>query len=58
MTGLLTIQLKKEYSFSDVVERLVDLSYTRQNMVLSMGHFSVRGDIIDIYDQLLHRNHF
>ena len=36
-------------SFSELIERLVEMGYKRVHMVLEQGEFSVRGAIIDIF---------
>ncbi|AKS32744.1 transcription-repair coupling factor [Mycolicibacterium goodii] len=38
-----------ELEFEDVVARLVDLSYTRVDMVGKRGEFAVRGGILDVF---------
>ena len=40
---------KKEFDFDSILEMLVKLGYKRENMVSSVGEFSLRGDILDIY---------
>ncbi|MGE2717024.1 transcription-repair coupling factor [Mycolicibacterium litorale] len=38
-----------ELEFEDVVRRLVDLAYTRCDMVSKRGEFAVRGGILDVF---------
>ena len=47
------IELKgKNYpSYNHLINKLVELEYTRVNMVLEPDEFSVRGNIIDIYSE-------
>ena len=35
--------------FEDVIARLVDLAYTRVDMVGKRGEFAVRGGILDVF---------
>ena len=39
----------KEYNMSRVAASLVAAGYSREDQVLSRGHFSMRGDIIDVF---------
>jgi transcription-repair coupling factor (superfamily II helicase) len=43
------IQLGMEIPLTDLVERLVRMGYERVDQIQSIGQFSQRGDIIDIY---------
>jgi transcription-repair coupling factor (superfamily II helicase) len=43
------LDVQKEYDRDDVLRHLVDGGYERVDMVERRGHFSVRGDIVDIY---------
>lgn len=43
------LDLGKEYSFQDLLEKLIRMGFERVDMVESMGQFSRRGDILDIY---------
>ncbi len=45
----LAINKNQEISQSLVISTLVDMGYTRVDAVSSLGTFSVRGDIIDVY---------
>ncbi len=38
-----------EYEFDALIERLVELAYTRVDMVGSRGEFAVRGGILDVF---------
>lgn len=44
-----TLSVGAEMEFEDVVARLVDLSYTRVDMVGKRGEFAVRGGILDVF---------
>ena len=45
------IELKKggDYSISDIVEKLVNIGYVREEVVQEKGGFAVKGDILSIY---------
>ncbi|HXY66205.1 MAG TPA: transcription-repair coupling factor [Mycobacterium sp.] len=45
----LTLALGDEVGFEDVIARLVELAYTRVDMVGRRGEFAVRGGILDIF---------
>lgn len=45
----LTMTVGDETPFEDVVQRLVDLAYTRVDMVGRRGEFAVRGGILDVF---------
>lgn len=45
----LDIQVHQEYDRQALLQRLVDSGYERVDMVERRGHFSVRGDIVDIF---------
>ena len=44
-----TLTVGAEVGFEDVIQRLVDLAYTRVDMVGKRGEFAVRGGILDIF---------
>ena len=44
-----TLAVGQEIGFEDVVARLVELAYTRVDMVGKRGEFAVRGGILDIF---------
>ncbi|WP_319430632.1 transcription-repair coupling factor [Mycobacterium sp. RTGN5] len=44
-----TLQLGAEFDFDQLVARLVELAYTRVDMVGKRGEFAVRGGILDIF---------
>ncbi|WP_374024759.1 transcription-repair coupling factor [Mycobacterium sp. HNNTM2301] len=44
-----TFKVGEEIAFSDVVARLVELAYTRVDMVGRRGEFAVRGGILDVF---------
>ena len=44
-----TLIVGDEVGFEDVIARLVDLAYTRVDMVGKRGEFAVRGGILDIF---------
>ncbi|CQD02346.1 transcription-repair coupling factor Mfd (TrcF) [Mycobacterium europaeum] len=44
-----TFSVGQEIAFSDVVARLVELAYTRVDMVGRRGEFAVRGGILDVF---------
>src|SRR6201996_8564074 len=45
----LTLAVGDELVFSDVITRLVELAYTRVDMVGKRGEFAVRGGILDVF---------
>jgi transcription-repair coupling factor (superfamily II helicase) len=45
----LTLTLGEEAEFDAVIARLVDLAYTRVDMVGKRGEFAVRGGILDVF---------
>ena len=45
----LTLTVGAEAEFDDVIARLVDLAYTRVDMVGKRGEFAVRGGILDVF---------
>ncbi len=44
-----TLAVGKEAEFDGVLERLVELAYTRVDMVAKRGEFAVRGGILDVF---------
>ena len=44
-----TLTVGAEAEFDDVIARLVDLAYTRVDMVGKRGEFAVRGGILDVF---------
>jgi len=46
---MLSLRQGTEKSRSDILRRLVDIQYTRNDMDFSRGSFRARGDIIDIF---------
>jgi transcription-repair coupling factor (superfamily II helicase) len=44
-----TLRVGQEIGFEDVIARLVELAYTRVDMVGRRGEFAVRGGILDIF---------
>lgn len=44
-----TLRVGQEIGFDDVIARLVELAYTRVDMVGRRGEFAVRGGILDIF---------
>src|SRR5947209_2466264 len=45
----LTLSVGDELAFEDVITRLVELAYTRVDMVGRRGEFAVRGGILDVF---------
>lgn len=45
----LTLAIGQELPFEDVIARLVELAYTRVDMVGRRGEFAVRGGILDVF---------
>ncbi|MCV7399657.1 transcription-repair coupling factor [Mycobacterium fragae] len=45
----LTLAVGQELPFEDVIARLVELAYTRVDMVGRRGEFAVRGGILDVF---------
>ncbi|MDT5255328.1 MAG: hypothetical protein QOD10_408 [Mycobacterium sp.] len=44
-----TLTIGREIAFEDVIARLVELAYTRVDMVGRRGEFAVRGGILDVF---------
>lgn len=44
-----TLSVGAEVEFEDVIARLVELAYTRVDMVGRRGEFAVRGGILDVF---------
>jgi len=44
-----TLRVGSEHDFDDLVARLVELAYTRVDMVGKRGEFAVRGGILDVF---------
>ncbi|HWT48305.1 MAG TPA: transcription-repair coupling factor, partial [Mycobacterium sp.] len=44
-----TLAIGQEIAFEDVIARLVELAYTRVDMVGRRGEFAVRGGILDVF---------
>ncbi|OBH04682.1 transcription-repair coupling factor [Mycobacterium sp. E2699] len=44
-----TLSVGREIAFEDVIARLVELAYTRVDMVGRRGEFAVRGGILDVF---------
>ena len=44
-----TLRVGDEHDFDDVLVRLVELAYTRVEMVTARGEFAVRGGIVDVF---------
>jgi transcription-repair coupling factor (superfamily II helicase) len=44
-----TLTLGAEAEFDAIIARLVDLAYTREDMVAKRGEFAVRGGILDVF---------
>ncbi|WP_292990467.1 transcription-repair coupling factor [Mycobacterium sp.] len=49
MAEPLTLSLGDEVAFEQVITRLVELAYTRVDMVGKRGEFAVRGGILDVF---------
>ena len=43
------VAIHQEYDRDELLQHLVDAGYERVDLVERRGHFSVRGDIVDIY---------
>ena len=43
------VEIQGEYDRDDLLQHLVDAGYERVDMVERRGHFSVRGDIVDVF---------
>lgn len=50
LKNLILFEKSKDYSFDKTIERLVELGYTRVELPSRKGQFSVRGDILDVFD--------
>ncbi|MCE0763167.1 transcription-repair coupling factor [Pseudonocardia kujensis] len=45
----ITLRVGTEHDFEQLLERLVELAYTRVEMVTARGEFAVRGGILDLF---------
>lgn len=45
----LKLEVKNNYNFTELLNTLVSMGYTRVDNVLELGQFALRGDILDIY---------
>ncbi|MDO4746480.1 MAG: excinuclease ABC subunit UvrB, partial [Bacillota bacterium] len=46
---VLSLRPGMERDRQDILRKLVDIQYTRNDMVLERGNFRVRGDVLDVY---------
>ena len=44
-----TLEINKEYSYKDLINKLIELGYSKVNKIDQSLEFATRGDIIDIY---------
>ena len=49
LRAVFTLEIGKEYSMDDLLERLTGSGYTRCGMVEGPGQFALRGGILDLY---------
>lgn len=49
LSNQIKIELGKDYLIDDLVNKLLSMGYSRQEMVSNKGDFAVRGDIIDVF---------
>lgn len=49
--NIFSIKINMEYNFDSFLKKLIDMGYERNYEVENIGDFSVRGSIIDIYDE-------
>jgi excinuclease ABC subunit B len=49
LNRMVMIEVGKEYEREDILRRLVDIRYERNDIAPDRGKFRVRGDVIDIY---------
>ena len=49
--NIFNIKINMEYNFDSFLKKLIDMGYERNYEVENIGDFSVRGSIIDIYDE-------
>lgn len=49
--NIFNIIINMEYNFDSFLKKLIDMGYERNYEVENIGDFSVRGSIIDIYDE-------
>lgn len=49
MSMMLHLDRGEKINQRDVIQRLTDIQYTRNDIALSRGNYRVRGDVIDIY---------
>ncbi|MBI5471524.1 MAG: transcription-repair coupling factor [Ignavibacteriae bacterium] len=47
--NVLTLEREKEYGFTKLVQRLTELGFTKTQFVSTLGEYSVRGGILDIF---------
>ncbi len=45
----LVFEKKKEFDFDNLLNKLTQMGYKRENMVSGVGEYSLRGDILDIF---------
>lgn len=49
LKSAIKLQIGEEISRNDLIKRLIDIQYERNDMVLERGKFRVKGDVIEIY---------
>ena len=49
--SILELKIGNEYNLDNVVNLLMRLGYKKESQVLSQGEFSLRGDILDVFDK-------
>ena len=49
--SILELKIGNEYNIDNVVNLLMRLGYKKESQVLSQGEFSLRGDILDVFDK-------
>ena len=49
--SILELKIGNEYNIDNIVNLLMRLGYKKESQVLSQGEFSLRGDILDVFDK-------
>lgn len=48
-SNVLNIEVGKDYLIEDIVRKLIQMGYSKQEVITRAGEFSVRGDLVDIF---------
>ena len=50
-SSILELKVGQEYSLDSLVNFLIKIGYRKESQVFNQGEFSLRGDILDIFDK-------